>query len=141
MIVGRNSSVPPRDGREKNVLSYGGRTWIYRLLSSAKCVCPFVAASAAQMWRQRASGRRIYVDSSDGYADLSRRLLRVVEWNDGTTVRAALKHVTRGACRLPMLGAIKTVVTLYDRIILTARAFIQPYRILTIGNSRKPGPR
>lgn len=42
----------------------------------------------------------------------------------------------RGACRLPMLEAIKTIVTLYDRIILTARAFIQAYRILTIGQQK-----
>lgn len=54
----------------------------------------------------------------------------------------SLNKITASACcfserdmrtrRLPILEAIKTIVTLYDRIMLMACAFIQAYRILTI---------
>jgi len=133
MIVGRNSSVLRRDEREKNIYYYR-RTHVNT---------GYFQANALLEWhprRKRVATVRVWKTNLRRFerwlCDLSKRLLRVVEYKTTARWCAALEHVMCGACRLPMLEAIKTIVTLYDRIILTARAFIQAYRILTIGQQK-----
>lgn len=78
--------------------------------------------------RERASERRICVDSSDGCAIHQGDFYESLS---GTTVRCSRARKARRV-QIADAYAIKTIVTLYDRIKLTARAFIRAYRILTI---------